>query len=83
MIYPHCLIQRCIGFFICDLFKQARIYDYFARVKGDLLNPSSEQNLEEASLLIDLDVSVLKSLGYMTAAFDGLFCLLLYHIAYC
>uniref|UniRef100_A0A1J3FN28 Ubiquitin carboxyl-terminal hydrolase n=1 Tax=Noccaea caerulescens TaxID=107243 RepID=A0A1J3FN28_NOCCA len=36
--------------------EKARIYDYFDRVKGDFLNPSSEQNLEEASLLIDLGI---------------------------
>jgi len=43
---------------IFDLYKQARIWDYFEKKKSVLLDPSSEQSVEEAGLQFNQDVSV-------------------------
>lgn len=42
-----------------DVYKQARIWDYFQKSKSVLLDPLSEKTLEESCLQIDQDVSVL------------------------
>lgn len=42
-----------------NVYKQARIWDYFQKSKSVLLDPLSEKTLEESCLQIDQDVSVL------------------------
>lgn len=40
------------------MYEQARIWDYFGKRKGQLLDPSSNKSLEESSLHMDQDVSI-------------------------
>ncbi|CAA7059304.1 unnamed protein product [Microthlaspi erraticum] len=49
--------------------EKARIYDYFTWTKGDLLDPSSDKNLEEATLVAAHDI-LLEVNGFVSSPID-------------